>query len=227
MSSAVKIGSALIVDDEENVREMVSACMKELGLDVAVAASGARGLDLLETEEFAVMFVDLRIPEPNGMELLRWAAENRPLMPVFVLTAYATAFEAVEAVELGAVDFLSKPSSLEEIRRHTLRVLSAGRGEQEENIRPNGHSESFRINDRQFDTAAVHVYDAIRRNPSSAEAYSLLGVLYRLRGFYREARRCFERALSLDFACADALRNLRELPGGQTEYNATGSQEVD
>jgi len=220
-------GRVLIVDDEENVRLTLSEALREMALDCCQAATGAEALDLLESETFDLMLLDIKIPEPDGMEVLRWAREHRPFMSVIVITAYGTPFNAVEAVQIGAADFIRKPFSVEEIHRHAVRILSQ-EDESLETARYDAGTElgSSRINDRQFDAAAAYVYEALRHDGSRPDLHDLLGILYALRGSNEEAKRCFERALSLDLSYAPALRHLRELSGRSPSDDLVGGSEL-
>lgn len=203
----------LVVDDEAHLRLTLSEALARTDLDVEAVADGTEALARLEAETFQLMLLDIKLPGLDGMAVLRWAREHRPFMPVIMITAHGTPFNAVEAVQIGAADFIQKPFSVEEVRRHVGRVLSRDTLDLETAADYDAFMElgRSRINDRQFDAAAAYIYEALRHDDTRPEAYDLLGVLYQLRGDGKEARRCFEQALALDFSYAPALRNLRQL----------------
>ena len=99
----------LVVDDEANLRKVLSALLRQRGYEVTTVANGQEALDLLGTEAHDVMLTDLRMPEVDGMALLSEVRSRRPRMPVVVLTAHGTVDTAVNAMKLGAFDYLTKP----------------------------------------------------------------------------------------------------------------------
>ena len=213
LSTDVPHKRILVVDDEKNIRMTLAESLSGMDLDVEAVPNGTEAIACLESERYHLMLLDIKMPGLDGMEVLRWAREHRPFMPVIMITAHGTAFNAVEAVQIGAADVIQKPFSVEEVRRHVARVLSR------DTLDPTMASDydacmelgRGRINDRQFDAAAAYVYEALRHDGTRPEAHDLLGVLYQLRGDVEEARRCFEKALMLDFSYAPAARNLRQL----------------
>jgi two-component system response regulator FlrC len=119
------MGSILIVDDEHGIRDFIAEALSDAGHDTVAAADGAEALRRLQDRAFDLMITDLRMPgELNGMDLLRRAHTELPGMEVIVLTAYGTVDTAVEAMKLGAFDYLQKPiSSPGELRLVVARAL--------------------------------------------------------------------------------------------------------
>ncbi len=124
----------LVVDDEEGIRAFVAEALESEGHDVVRAADGDEALAVLGRRGFHVMITDLRMPGLDGMALLRRARAEWPEMEVVVLTAHGSVEGAVEAMKLGAFDYLQKPlSGPVEVRllvqraaeRHQLRALKA------------------------------------------------------------------------------------------------------
>ena len=117
----------LIVDDEPSMREMLGIVMRRDGYDVVVAGSGKDGIARLEAESFDLLLSDIRMPDLGGVDVLRAAKTiNRDLV-VFMMTAFASTETAVEAMRLGAVDYLIKPFSMDELRLKVRRQLDARR----------------------------------------------------------------------------------------------------
>ncbi len=109
-------GTVLIVDDERTLARAVRAFLVESGYDAEVAPDAEQALGMLETLRPDVVFSDMRLPGMNGIELLRRIREFDPSIPVVIMTAYGTIEGAVEAVKLGAFDYLKKPVDLEELK---------------------------------------------------------------------------------------------------------------
>ncbi|MEE8481369.1 MAG: sigma-54 dependent transcriptional regulator, partial [Desulfobacterales bacterium] len=105
----------LIVEDEDILRISIGDDLKEEGFDVSLSKSPILALDLLVKEEFEVALVDYKMPEMNGIELLKKIKERQPDCTVIIMTAFGTIQTAVEAMRLGAYDYITKPFSNEEL----------------------------------------------------------------------------------------------------------------
>jgi DNA-binding NtrC family response regulator len=105
----------LIADDEKNIRELLRDELADRGSRVAVAENGLNALALLEKEEFDVLLLDLNMPGLAGLEVLKKLKEQDIPTEVIILTAHATVLNAVEAMKLGAYDYLMKPFKLVEL----------------------------------------------------------------------------------------------------------------
>ena len=109
--------TVLIVDDEENIRRVLSMGLKKNGYHTLTASGGYQALKLLDEAHCDVMVSDVVLPDMNGLELLRHAREKNPDLIVVMMTAFGTIPAAVEAMRLGAVDFLTKPLDMEVLRK--------------------------------------------------------------------------------------------------------------
>ena len=109
-------GTVLIVDDERTLARAIKAFLVESGYEAEVAGDGEQAMGLLETLRPDVVFSDVRLPGMTGIELLRRIREYDAAIPVVIMTAYGTIEGAVEAVKLGAFDYLKKPVDLEELK---------------------------------------------------------------------------------------------------------------
>ena len=99
----------MVVDDEKIVRESLSVWLRKFGYEVVPVEGGQEALDILDREEWNILLVDLKMPRIDGIEVLRKALEMKPGIPVIIFTAYATVETAVEAMKVGAYDYLIKP----------------------------------------------------------------------------------------------------------------------
>jgi two-component system, NtrC family, response regulator AtoC len=115
--------SILVVDDEAAQRQLLLSTLGKEYLVIA-AANGAEAVQLLSARSFDLIITDERMPEMAGLELIRWVREHLPEMPIIVLTAYGSIVTAVEAMKLGAQEYLTKPlKSPEELRLVVARTL--------------------------------------------------------------------------------------------------------
>jgi two-component system, NtrC family, nitrogen regulation response regulator NtrX len=105
----------LIIDDEASIRQSLGAALKDEGYKTEAAASGREGLDLLKSEKFDVVFLDIWMPEMDGMEVLKQIKTEWPDQMVIMMSGHGNIETAVKAVKNGAFDFVEKPLSLERI----------------------------------------------------------------------------------------------------------------
>jgi DNA-binding response OmpR family regulator len=115
----------LIVDDEPNVRLMLQTALASVGYEVIEAADGHVALALLRGPDFHcdLVLLDLLMPRMDGMELLRRLRALGNIVPVVILTAHGSIPEAVEAMKLGAIDFLTKPTTPDALRAVVAEVI--------------------------------------------------------------------------------------------------------
>jgi DNA-binding NtrC family response regulator len=105
----------LLADDDGSVRRVLEFKLKKRGFEVSTASDGREAVGLLERERFDLLLSDIRMPKVDGIELLEHAKSLRPDLKVILITAYATVSQAVEAVKLGAFDYITKPFEDEEL----------------------------------------------------------------------------------------------------------------
>jgi two-component system response regulator PilR (NtrC family) len=117
---------ALIVDDERDIRDLLSLSLGRMGLTTATAGTLAEAKDLLETQRFDVCLTDMRLPDGNGLALIEHAVRHFPHMPIAMITAFGDVQSAVGALKAGAFDFVSKPVDLGELRQIIQRGLLLG-----------------------------------------------------------------------------------------------------
>jgi len=101
--------SILIVDDEQNLRETLAVILRDEGYHVYSAANPSEALAYLRQRSFDIMFLDIRMPEKSGLDLLPEIRQIHPRMPILILTAFASLDSAIEAMRKGANDYLFKP----------------------------------------------------------------------------------------------------------------------
>jgi len=105
----------LIVDDEKNIRESIRRFLETENIETVAAENGLSAKRLLQDQAFSAGIVDLRMPGMDGLELLRWIREEGPRLPVIMISAFGEVQDAVEAMKLGAQDYVVKPFDPEEL----------------------------------------------------------------------------------------------------------------
>ncbi|MEZ5542466.1 MAG: sigma-54 dependent transcriptional regulator [Pseudomonadota bacterium] len=114
---------ALVVDDEPDIRELLELTLGRMDIDTRSAAGYAEARALLDTTRFDICLTDMRLPDGDGLDLVRYIQEHMPELPVAVITAYGSMDTAVEALKAGAFDFISKPVNLPVLRNLITSVL--------------------------------------------------------------------------------------------------------
>lgn len=118
----------LVVEDRESLRRMLERALQQEGYEVTVCADGEQATSKLAAGSFDLVLTDLKLPGMSGIEVLRTSRETHPRLPVVVLTAFGTVGTAVEAMKLGAADFLEKPVEIEDL----FQLVESMLGEDEE-----------------------------------------------------------------------------------------------
>jgi len=106
----------LIIDDEKSILDLLSVVFEKEGYHVETSLAATRAVDLMGHKDFDLIISDIKMPKMNGMELLKYVRENRPDIPVVMITAYGTIKQAVEALKAGAMDYVVKPFDVEELK---------------------------------------------------------------------------------------------------------------
>jgi NtrC-family two-component system response regulator AlgB len=116
----------LVIDDEKNIRATLSMCLEGMGCHVTAVPSGQAALAALSHQTFDLAFLDLRLGETNGLDLLAQLLAESPSLAIVVITAYATFDTAVAAIKHGAKDYLPKPFTPAQVR-HAVEQLTERR----------------------------------------------------------------------------------------------------
>jgi DNA-binding response OmpR family regulator len=114
----------LVVDDEAGLRQTFARILHQIGCEVTTAADGTEALQRLEVSPYDLVYLDIRLPGMDGLQVLRQIHERYPHLAVVLLTAYASVSSAVEAVRLGATDYLIKPINPEVLIARTRTILT-------------------------------------------------------------------------------------------------------
>ncbi|MCB9554405.1 MAG: sigma-54-dependent Fis family transcriptional regulator, partial [Myxococcales bacterium] len=167
--SGAKRPVVLVVDDKRNMVRLMSKVLRD-DAQVLTAESGGEAVRLLAREPVDVVLSDLMMPDMSGLDVLRACRERRPGAEFILMTAYATVGTAVEALRLGAYDYLTKPFDPEEARAVVLRALGhrlpAGGGNGVTEVVPGTRARS---------AAMVELGDLVHRVAASAATTLVLG----------------------------------------------------
>ena len=126
-----KMDKLLIIDDERSILELLSTVFTKEGYEVETSLSASKALDLIESQNFDLVISDIKLPEMSGMEILRKVKLKKPELPFVMITAYGSIKQAVEALKVGALDYVLKPFDVEELKIVVAHGLEKGKLKQE------------------------------------------------------------------------------------------------
>ena len=116
MQTATLTKSVLIVDDQLTVRQLLHEVARKAGYDTWLAENGLKALEMTRECSPSVIIMDIKMPVMDGLEAFRLIHQEFPEIPVILMTAYGTLDTVVEAMKMGAFDYLVKPSNVNELR---------------------------------------------------------------------------------------------------------------
>ncbi len=200
----------LVVDDEKNIRLTFSETMTQMGFDTRTASNGEEALTKMQGTEFDLVLLDLRMPGMDGIEVLRRIRERYPKVRVIMITAHGTVESAVEAMKLGAVDFIQKPCTPDEIRGLVGKVMEREAIDESKVMDYSMLMELCKrhVTDRRLEEAKAIAQKALALDPGRPEAYNLLGAFQECRGELVEAQKYYRTALEIDPSFKPAQANL-------------------
>src|SRR5450830_1547644 len=184
-----------------------------LGYEQEIAVNGQEALDKLKDSQYDLVLLDIKMPVMNGIQILKEMRRLEDKTNVIMITAYGTIENAVESMKLGAVDFISKPFTLENLKTMIDAVFS--REElSESNIA--GFKELIEfakkcINEKKYDKAIEYLKKAMVEKLESPEPQNLLGALYELKGDLSKAGKHYRTALELDPTYRPSQDNLERV----------------
>lgn len=116
----------LVVDDEPDIRDLLGITLRRMGINCRTAANLREARDRLQEQAYDLCLTDMRLPDGNGIELVRYVQKRFPDMPTAVITAYGNMDTAVEAMKAGAFDFVPKPVEVDTLRQVVHQALKLG-----------------------------------------------------------------------------------------------------
>lgn len=176
----------LVVDDTKNIRLLLTTCLELNGYSVIAVNNAAAAIEIFNTENIDLVFLDIKMPEISGTELLKKMRGMGLSMPVVIMTAFGTIKNAIDCTRLGAVAYLQKPFTAEKVKS----VL------EDLDYRENSASHTLSqmlclcrelITNDHLDDAFQLLKKALSENPSQAEIYYLLSLVYDKKGDKKQA----------------------------------------
>jgi DNA-binding response OmpR family regulator len=144
----MKRKKALVIDDEQIVLDSVKKILSQENFDVDTAVSSRIGLGLALDNPYDIVLTDIRMPEIGGMRILRDVKRAKPSVPVVMITGYATVQNSVQAMKLGATDYIEKPFTPEELVKRVMAAIDAAGSAEPEEQKVVHREEILRVLDR-------------------------------------------------------------------------------
>jgi two-component system OmpR family response regulator len=189
------MASVLVIDDTKNIRMLLKECLECEGYEVTTAAGGSEALGCLSHSRFDLIFLDVRMPEISGTEVLRQMRGMGVNTPVVMITAFGTVKNAVECTQLGAVAYLQKPFTENKIRQVLDEVLHFSPEHKSlDNILSLADEQ---IKGSRFSEAEQLLKNALPTYFMEAKIYETLARVYQAEGNSAEAEKCRAVSVSL------------------------------
>lgn len=154
----------LVVDDEESIREFLEIMLKKEGYEVTCVEDGQQALDLLKKKSVDMVISDLQMPNVTGIELLKQVKDQYPDMLFMMITAFGTTETAVEAMKLGAYDYITKPFKIDEVRINIANALRSQNLEVENRTLKKELKQEYSFQNLVGNSETMHrIYELIRR----------------------------------------------------------------
>jgi two-component system, NtrC family, response regulator PilR len=164
----------LVVDDEPNIIEVLEIVLQDEGMEVLKSSSGREALILLREKAVDVVISDIRMPDFSGVELLREAKQLSPDTIFIMITAFASTETAIEALQHGAYDYITKPFRMEELRAIVYRALEKRRSQKPQ---PSAASSDMEAMQGQKLFQALHGSNVVGKSPKMIEVYRTIGTV--------------------------------------------------
>lgn len=187
----------LIVDDTKNIRMLLTTYFEVNGYEVLNAKNGQEALEIFNSDEIDIAFLDIKMPEISGTEVLRRIRENGINTPVVIMTAFATVKNAVECTKLGAVEYIQKPFTTDKIK-HVLSEFEKSSNENEK-LHNLIRASINLIDENKNEEAIEYLKKSLSIQPQNGKVYFLLGKAYENLGNEKEANKFSSIADLLDY----------------------------
>lgn len=154
----------LVVDDEESIREFLDIMLRKEGYDVSCVEDGQKAIDILKKKSFDLVISDLQMPNVTGIELLKHCRDSYPDVLFMMITAFGTAESAVEAMKMGAYDYITKPFKIDEVRINIANALRSRNLEVENRVLRKELQKEYSFQNLVGNSEAMHkIFDLIRK----------------------------------------------------------------
>lgn len=183
----------LIVDDTKNIRTLLTTCLELYGYETVIAKNGFEALELFSTERIDLAFIDIKMPEISGTEVLRRIRAMGITIPVIIMTAFATVKNAIECTRLGAVAYLQKPFTADKVN-NLLSELEASLGTNNGTVEEDLKTAKLLIETKELEKALCILKKVLSIDIECGEIYKLIGKVYELKGDASEAQSFYTMA---------------------------------
>lgn len=154
----------LVVDDEESIREFLDIMLRKEGYEVTCVEDGQKAIDILKKKSFDLLISDLQMPNVTGIELLKHCREMYPDLLFMMITAFGTAESAVEAMKMGAYDYITKPFKIDEVRINIANALRSRNLEVENRVLRKELQKEYSFQNLVGNSEAMHkIFELIRK----------------------------------------------------------------
>lgn len=154
----------LVVDDEESIREFLEIMLKKENYEVTTAEDGLRAKEILTKKSFDMVISDMQMPNVTGIELLKFVRENYPDVVFMMITAFGTTETAVDAMKMGAYDYVTKPFKIDEVRLNIANALRSKNLETEVRVLKKEMVKEYSFQNMIGNSPPMHaVFDLVRR----------------------------------------------------------------
>ncbi len=154
----------LVVDDEESIREFLDIMLRKEGYEVTCVEDGQTAIDILKKKSFDLLISDLQMPNVTGIELLKHCRETYPDLLFMMITAFGTAESAVEAMKMGAYDYITKPFKIDEVRINIANALRSRNLEVENRVLRKELQKEYSFQNLVGNSEAMHkIFELIRK----------------------------------------------------------------
>lgn len=154
----------LVVDDEESIREFLEIMLKKEGYEITLAEDGQKAKELLAKKSFDMIISDLQMPHVTGIELLKHVKDTAPEIVFMMITAFGTTETAVEAMKMGAYDYITKPFKIDEVRLNIQNALRSRNLEVENRSLKKELTKEYSFQNMVGNSPAMHaIFDMVKR----------------------------------------------------------------
>ncbi|MBU3130062.1 response regulator [Clostridium tagluense] len=177
----------LVVDDTKNIRTLLGIYLKLNGFEVLMATNGHEALSLIDTEPVDLIFLDIKMPEISGTEVLKRIRAKGLTAPVVIMTAFATVKNAVDCTKLGAITYLQKPFTTDKIKTIIDEMIRKEEAPNAKNIKYQIMIIKQLISENNLKKALDALKVVLSTDPNTPEVYELISMVYRKQGDSRKA----------------------------------------
>lgn len=166
----------LVVDDEESIREFLEIMLKKEGYEVTTAEDGQKAQEILTKKSFDMVISDMQMPHVTGIELLKHVKDNYPDVVFMMITAFGTTETAVEAMKMGAYDYVTKPFKIDEVRLNIHNALRSKNLETEVRVLKKELVKEYSFQNMVGNSQAMHtIFDLVKRVSQSPTNVMITG----------------------------------------------------